>query len=86
MYKLRQRHRRYACLAKQMKFIRSSRMIRVLTCLGMMSALLLTFTVSTDFVLNGYQRVYALSDPRVELRLNEFPHQPGQSGLPERNR
>jgi hypothetical protein len=37
-------------------------MTRLLTCLGMMSVLLLTFTVSTGFVSNGYQKVYAAAD------------------------
>jgi hypothetical protein len=37
------------------------RMMRVLTCLGMISALLLTMT-STGFISNGYQKVYAAAD------------------------
>jgi hypothetical protein len=37
------------------------RMIRVLTCLGMISVLLLTMA-STGFVSNGYQKVYGASD------------------------
>ena len=37
-------------------------MTRVLTCLGMMLVLLLTFTVSSGFVSNGYQKAYARGD------------------------
>ena len=37
-------------------------MKRVLTCLGMMSVLLLTFTVSSGFVSNGYHKAYARGD------------------------
>jgi hypothetical protein len=37
-------------------------MTRVLTCLGMMSVLLLTFTVSSGFVPNGYHKAYARGD------------------------
>jgi hypothetical protein len=33
--------------------------MRLLTCLGMMSVLLLTFTVSSGFVSNGYHKGYA---------------------------
>jgi hypothetical protein len=36
-------------------------MTRVLTCLGMMSVLL-TFTVSSGFVSNGYHKAYARVD------------------------
>jgi hypothetical protein len=37
-------------------------MIRVLTCLGMISVLLLTFTAAAGFVSNGYQKVYGAAD------------------------
>jgi hypothetical protein len=37
-------------------------MRRVLTCLGMMSVLVLTLTVSSGFVSNGYHKAYARVD------------------------
>jgi hypothetical protein len=62
-------------------------MTRVFTCLGMMLVLVLTFTASTSFVSNGYQKVYGAADfstspsefSIVKITLSGFPGQTGDS-------
>lgn len=62
-------------------------MTRVFTFVGMMVVLVLTFTASTSFVFNGYQKAYGAADlftspsefSIVKITLSGFPGQTGDS-------